>query len=430
MSPSLTDRDRRVIWHPFTQHGLARDPLPIKRAQGVWLELEDGRKILDGISSWWVNIHGHGHPVIAQAIAQQASQLEHVIFAGFTHEPAVRLAENLSQALQARGTQLTRAFYSDNGSTAVEVALKMALQYQYLRGRTARRKLLALRDSYHGDTWGSMSVSEPEGFHAKFRDLLVPVDFIRAGDFEEASARLGSDSPYAALIVEPMVQGAGGMRIHEPEYLRRLAELCRESGTLLICDEVFTGFHRTGPLFAFEHAGIAPDLLCLSKGLTGGFLPLSVTMATEKIFEAFLSPEISKAFLHGHSYTANPVACAAALASWELLQLPQTQMQLEAIARIHQKRLASLASRGIGRNHRGLGTLAVVDHPTLAPYGSDHSSALYEAALQRGALIRPLGGTLYLLPPYCITEVELGRLWDIVEELLALFPTPLQPSSF
>lgn len=423
MTPSLIERDRQVVWHPFTQHGLQRDPLPVRRAQGAWLELEDGRRILDGISSWWVNIHGHAHPFIAQAIARQAQELEHVIFAGFTHEPAVRLAELIVQALQQRGTALSRVFFSDNGSTSVEVALKMSLQYHLNLGHRGRRRLLALRDSYHGDTWGSMSVSEPDGFHARFKDLLVPVDFLRTGDLEEARQRLGApDCPYAALIVEPLVQGAGGMRFHSPAYLAELGRLCRESGTLLICDEVFTGFHRTGPLFAFEHAGIAPDLICLSKGLTGGFLPLSLTVATGKIFDAFLSPDISQAFLHGHSYTANPVACAAALASWELLQRPETRERLEAMTRIHARRLEKLARLGLGRNARQLGPLAVIEHPAEAAYGSNLSLLLHRAALDRGVLLRPLGGVIYALPPYCVSDSELEHLWDVIEALLLLQP--------
>ncbi len=416
--PSTSELDLRHVWHPFTQHGLEATPLPVRRAQGPWLELEDGRRVFDGISSWWVNIHGHGRPEIAQAVAAQARTLEHVIFAGFTHAPAARLAKNLVDAARVRGTKLGRAFFSDNGSTAVEIALKLALQYQGNIGRTSKRKLLALRNSYHGDTWGSMSVSEPEGFHIRFKDLLVPVDFIEPDDLASARALLTPDSPYAAVIVEPLLQGAGSMRLYSVDFLKELSRLCQGSGTLLIADEVMTGFHRTGPLFAFEHAGIAPDLVCLSKGLTGGFLPLSVTLATDEIFQAFESRDLSQAFLHGHSYTGNPTACAAALASWELLQKPGTQNRIREISALTAERIERIRAKGLGKNPRSLGTLGAVEHPAGAAYGSDLSRKLYAAALERGVLIRPLGSTLYLLPPYCSSDPELHQAWDVLESLL------------
>jgi adenosylmethionine-8-amino-7-oxononanoate aminotransferase len=419
----ISELDSRFVWHPFTQHGTAEPPLPVASARGAWLELEDGRRIIDGISSWWVNLHGHAHPAIASAIAEQAARLEHVIFAGFTHEPGARLAETLVGALRERGARSTRIFYTDNGSTAVEAALKMALQFHDNRGERGRRRLLALRGSYHGDTWGSMSVSEPDGFHARFRDLLLPVDFVEPGDLARAGDLLTGDSGkrFAAVIVEPMVQGASGMRFYPPGFLTGLARLAREAGVLLICDEIFTGFHRTGPCFAFEHAeAVSPDLVCLSKGITGGFLPLAAVAATEEIFEAFLSERADRAFLHGHSYTANPVACAAALASWELLQSPECQARIRRIEAVHRERTQQLAGRI--PSARSLGTIGAVDSlggtpGTSEEWGSGHSASLRQEAIRRGVLLRPLGKVLYTVPPYCVSDEELHRIWDVIEEL-------------
>lgn len=358
----VTERDGQLLWHPYTQHGLGRPVLPVESAHGSYLKLTDGRLILDAVSSWWVNIHGHSHPKIAQAIARQASKLEHVIFAGFTHQPAVRLAEILIGAARERGTSLGKVFYSDNGSTAVEVALKMAYQYHLNKGITGRDRFIALAGSYHGDTLGAMAVGDPTGFHSKFKKLLPQVDFVEPDDIGSLQRLVRESSGrHAGFIFEPMIQGAGGMRVYSAEFLRAAAEICRRDNIILICDEIFTGFYRTGRLFAFEHAGISPDLVCLSKGITGGFLPLAVTLTTQDIFSAFLSDDPKNAFLHGHSYTANPISCAAAIASWDLLMSPECQTRISQISRLVAERIAKLRYHPGVKTTRCLGTIGAVE---------------------------------------------------------------------
>src|SRR3974390_1934492 len=317
----LADRDRAVLWHPYTQMRTAPEPLAISRAEGVWLYTEDGRKILDGISSWWVNIHGHSHPKLNAALAAQAGQLEQVIFAGCTHRPAVELAERLL-AILPRG--LSRVFYSDNGSTAVEVALKLALQYWRNLNQPQRRTFLTLHHAYHGDTVGAMSASEESIFTRAFTPLLFQVERAHAtpDDLAQKLEQLGDT--VAAVLIEPMLQGAGGMLVQSPEFLAAVRTLCISHGTLVIADEVLTGFGRTGKMFACEHADVHPDIICLSKALTAGYLPMGPPPPSQKIFDAFLSEDRSKTFFHGHSYTANPLACAVALASLDLFTQERT----------------------------------------------------------------------------------------------------------
>ncbi len=419
----LVERDAAVLWHPYTQHGVALSPLPVASARGSYLTLEDGREILDAISSWWVNLHGHAEPSIAAAIARQAASLEQVIFAGFTHEPAVALAETLVAAARSCGANSSRLFYSDDGSTAVEVALKMAWQFRRNRGDDGRRRFVALSGAYHGDTLGAMAVGGPGGFEAVFRPLLMPVDFVAPGDAvalrELFAARPGE---HAAMIVEPLVQGAGGMKFHSAAFLREAASVCRAAGVLLVADEVFTGFHRTGTLFAFEQAGIAPDLVCLSKGITGGFLPLGVTLATEEIFEAFRSDDRSRAFLHGHSFTANPVSCAAALASWELLAGETCAASRRAIAEATARGVARLAKHPRAENARSLGTIGAVDvrpkEGSAAGYFSALAPRIHALALDRGILLRPLGNVIYTVPPYSTTAAEIERIYAAISEIL------------
>jgi adenosylmethionine---8-amino-7-oxononanoate aminotransferase len=414
---SWADRDRELLWHPYTQHGLRREILPVSSAQGAWLELEGGHRVLDAISSWWVNVHGHSHPAIVRAIQEQAARLEHVIFAGFTHEPAVRLAEVLVAASREAGARSSRVFYSDNGSTAVEAALKIAYQFHVNRGQTGRTGFLALRGSYHGDTLGAMAAGDPDGFHALFRPLMPEVDFVDPGDSEALEKLIDRKAgSIAAMIVEPLVQGASGMRMYPADYLKKAAALCREAGILFICDEVFTGFHRTGTCFAFEQAGIAPDLITLSKGITGGFLPLAATLATEEIFDAFGGTEIRRAFLHGHSYTANPIACAAALESWRLLQLPECQAAIANIATITRERIAALGRKRGVRAARSLGTIGAIEIGQ-GGYFTGRKRDLAREAIERGVLLRPLGDTLYSVPPYCVGDRELELIFDTMDAL-------------
>jgi len=425
----LVRRDRAHIWHPYTQEKTAPDPLPVVTAEGATLHLADGRTILDLISSWWVVTHGHAHPAIARAIAEQAARLEQVIFAGFTHPPAVALASALVKHLPEG---LTRVFYSDNGSTSVEVALKLALQYWRNRGEE-RDRFLAFEGGYHGDTVGAMSAGRESGFFAAFGPLLFPVEFLPypatwIGD-EDVEARevaaldaLERDLDVhghrtAAVIVEPLVQGAAGMRMCRPAFLRALAERLARAGVLLIFDEVMTGFGRTGTLFAHQKAGVTPDLICLSKGLTGGFLPLAVTACREPVYEAFLDDTFDRAFAHGHSFTANPLGCAAALAAFSLFEEERTLDRIAAIESLHRERLADLAALPRVTSPRVTGSIAALDVVTEdAGYTASVGPRLKAFFLDRGLLIRPLGNVVYLLPPYCTRDDDLHRAWDAIAE--------------
>ncbi len=419
------------IWYPYTQAKTASEPIEVKSAQGLWLELADGRKIADCISSWWVNLHGHAHPQIVEAIARQAAQLEQVIFAGFTHAPAQQLASQLVARLPEN---LTRVFYSDNGSTAVEVALKMAYQY-WVNRSTPRQRFMAFEGAYHGDTFGTMAVGARSLFSEVFQDLLFEVDFCPYpatwdGDLEAIDKEANcleiirqnlTSHPncYAGIIIEPLVQGAGGMRMCSSEFLRQLRELATEFDTLLIFDEVMTGFGRTGADFACNRAQMQPDLICLSKGITGGFLPLAVTVATEDIYESFYSDDPTKTLYHGHSYTANPLGCAAALASLELLTQNQpayTQMEFW-----HRQHLTELANKYPQLTKlRVMGTIAAIDinNQEQAGYLNNVGRKIGHHARSHDVLLRPLGNVLYLMPPYCITEAELAWVYTQIDRVL------------
>jgi adenosylmethionine-8-amino-7-oxononanoate aminotransferase len=419
--PAWLALDQRHVWHPYTQHGIAPTATPVVRGEGAWLTRADGSRLLDAISSWWVTLHGHAHPAIASAVAEQARVLEQVIFAGFTHEPAARLAAELAERLPAG---LSRIFYSDDGSTAVEVAVKMALQYWRLRGE-ARPLIAALENAYHGDTFGAMSTSARGVFTEPFAPQLFEVARLpdpSSGDALAGLRRLLEErgGELAAVIVEPLLLAAGGMRMWSEQALRGLRELTREAGVLLIADEVATGFGRTGPLFACERAGISPDLMCLSKGLTGGFMPLGVTAAGEELFEAFRSAERRHTFFHGHSFTGNPLACAAARASLALLD-EECAARRDAIEAAHHAGLARLAGDARVLRPRVLGTVAAFELDAegmgyLDPVGRE----LAAFAAREGVLLRPLGNTVYLLPPYCITPGELDAVYGVVQRFLEM----------
>jgi adenosylmethionine-8-amino-7-oxononanoate aminotransferase len=422
------------IWHPYTQEALDPSPVGITRAEGVYLHTNDGRKLIDGISSWWVNVHGHAHPHIAQAIARQAQKLEHVIFAGFTHEPAQRLAAKLQGITPDR---LTHVFFSDNGSTAVEVALKMAIQYWKIRGQNEKKTIIALDHAYHGDTVGAMSVSADSAFTRAFDDLrfLVwrahsaycyrcPVGLKRESCSIEClnsiQSLLEAHGPeVAAVIVEPLLQGAGGMIVHPSEFLVGIGELCRDHDVLLIADEVFTGFGRTGKMFASELAGVEPDIMCISKGLTGGFLPFSATLSSEEVHSAFVATDRTRTFFHGHSYAGNPLGCAAALANLEIFESEPVFERIGRIERIHRERLPLLSENPRVGDTRMLGTVAVLELEADDPgYLSDVRARLYDFFLSRGVLLRPLGNVVYILPPYAIKPDELHQIYDVVTEAL------------
>jgi adenosylmethionine---8-amino-7-oxononanoate aminotransferase len=430
--------DNAHIWHPFTQALHAPAPKLITKGQGAWLYDSQGRRILDAIASWWVCLHGHGEPTIARAIAEQAAQLEQVIFADFTHTPAIQLAAKLAALTPG---DLCHVFFSDNGSTCVEVALKLAYQYWHNVGEGQRRRFLAFEGGYHGDTFGAMAAGHSSGYHPAFKDLLFPVDLLpypaRAlNDDAEDSQNLGIKAEHTCLaaleawlarygtegcafIFEPIVQGAAGMRMARPEFLRRLLERLKAYNILLIADEVMTGFGRTGPIFASEAIGITPDLLCLSKGLTGGFMPMGVTMTTPKLYAAFKGESFERAFAHGHSYTGNPLGCAAALASLELLMSAQSQAQRSAIAaslHTHWPNLVSTAQNKL-IHARHIGTIAALNWAEPSRYGSHFSQKLRQYFLQRGILLRPIGSTIYLLPPYSIEAEALMSVYNAIADL-------------
>jgi adenosylmethionine-8-amino-7-oxononanoate aminotransferase len=418
----LLARDRRALWHPYTQHGLEADPLPVASAQGALLRLADGRELIDAISSWWTCLHGHGTPEIAAAIGAQAARLDHVLFAGATHAPAVELAERLL-ALAPRG--LARVFYSDNGSTAVEVALKLLVQAHAQRGEPQRRVFVCFEGGYHGDTFGAMAVGDPDPYFEPWRSLLFEVrrvELSQAG-LERALSELGPRA--AGVLVEPLVQGAGGMRMHAPELLRALAATCRARGVPLVADEVMTGFGRTGALFACARAGVEPDLLCLAKGLTGGTLPLAATLVRADWFEAFRSRERSRAFFHGHSFTANPIACAAALASLELVRTQRPELALERIgAQIEAELLVRLPQARTRYALRRTGGIVALDVPERAGeragYLNERALRLRAAAIERGVLLRPLGPVLYALPPACTSSAQAQQIARALAELALL----------
>jgi len=415
---SLVDRDRQFVWHPYTQMKTAPRPLEIVRGQGVYLYTADGRKLLDGISSWWVNIHGHSHPRLNQAIADQAKMLEHVIFAGATHEPAVELAERLVGILPAG---LAKIFYSDNGSTAVEVAVKMALQYWRNRGQPSRQRILALDHAYQGDTIGAMAVSAPSVFTEAFASLLFPVDRVAPDDVDGHLQQYGDR--VAAVIVEPMLQGAGGMIMWPADSLARVRAACYRHGVLMIADEVLTGFGRTGRMFACEHASVTPDICCVSKALTAGYLPMAATAATNAVYDAFLSDDRSKTFFHGHSFTANPLACAVALASLDLIEENRV---LERIGRLERQLLdglAPLAPLPTVADVRVLGGVGVVELKSDGGYLDTIGPRLYDEFLKRGILLRPLGNVLYLMPPYVITDEEVEWVVGCIREVVHTLST-------
>jgi adenosylmethionine-8-amino-7-oxononanoate aminotransferase len=424
------------IWHPFTHSALDLEPLFVERAAGAYLYTRDGRQILDAISSWWVTLHGHAHPAIADAIAAQAHKLEQVIFAGFRHEPAEELAERLRKFLPPG---LEHIFFSDDGSTAVEVALKMAIQYWWNLGRTEKKEIVALEHAYHGDTLGAMSAGADSPFSAPFKSLRIPVHRVHSAYCFRCPVGLTRDQcqidcldqlrklfaarsgAIAAVIVEPLLQGAGGMIVHPAEFLQGIRQLCEQHNVLLIADEVLTGFGRCGKMFACEIAGVDPDLMCISKGLTGGFLPLGATLCTRTIAEAFAIPERRRTFYHGHSYTANPIACAAATASLRIFETEPVFDRIRSIQQVHAERLAGFRQHPAVANVRSIGTVAALELRADDPgYLSSLRARLYEFYLGKGVLLRPLGNVVYILPPYCVTTEEMRHIYDVIEESLSL----------
>lgn len=418
---SLASRDQQVIWHPFTRQKNMAPNLPIAAASGTLLIAEDGNTYIDAISSWWVTLHGHAHPYIAEKIYHQALKLEQVIFAGFTHEPAVALAERLLPLLPG---PFSRIFYSDNGSTATEVALKMAVQYWWNKGQTQRKKIIAFRNAYHGDTFGAMSVSDRSVFTLAFHDLLFEVVFIDTPDDENIDSLCSdiekhSDSA-AAFIYEPLVQGAGGMRMYKASLLDKLLAVAKAAGIICIADEVMTGFGRTGKMFASDYLSAKPDIICLSKGLTGGTMALGVTACTNRIYEAYLNDDKYKTFFHGHSFTANPLACTAALASLDLWSQNRCESKIGELASENKKFAEELMGGELPvKQVRTLGTILAFEIAEgKDEYLNELSATITSMALEAGVYLRPLGNTVYIMPPYCITGHELRSVYDCIRMIL------------
>lgn len=418
---SLVERDRQVIWHPYTQMKDAAVPVPIVSGKGVYLFDEKGEKYIDAVSSWWVSIHGHANTHIATKVAAQLLQLEHVIFAGFTHEPAVLLAERLLPLLPGKQEKL---FYSDNGSTAVEVALKMCLQYWANTGNIQKKKVLAFKSAYHGDTFGAMSVSGRSIFTQPFNDLLFDVEFIDLPTTDNISYLLSQisqlSSSLACFIFEPLILGAGGMQMYEASYLNQLILACQENNVLTIADEVMTGFGRTGTYFACEQVATKPDIFCLSKGLTGGTMPLGVTTCNQKIFDAFLSEDQLKTLYHGHSFTANPVACAASLASLDILLAEETLLNIKRIEAQHTLFMKQVKNHPKVKAIRQKGTIIAIewDNGNETSYLSSLRDRLYTYFLSKRIILRPLGNIIYILPPYIITNEELAYIYQTITQAL------------
>ncbi|SDH87475.1 adenosylmethionine-8-amino-7-oxononanoate aminotransferase [Chryseobacterium taeanense] len=420
---NLSKRDKAVNWHPYTQMKTANDIIPIVRGKGIYLFDDEGKQYIDAVSSWWVTLHGHAHPYIAKRVSDQLHTLEQVIFAGFTHEPAVQLSENLLSLLPENQKKI---FYSDNGSTAVEVALKMCIQYAYNQ-KHKKTKILAFKNAYHGDTFGAMSVSGRSVWTQPFGEMLFEVVFIdvpTAENLDRLTTFIESIShETACFIYEPLIQGAAGMLMHKAEDLSELMKVCRKQKILMIQDEVFTGFGRTGKLFAADHLSEKPDIMCFSKGLTGGTMPMGITSCSLEIFDEFLSDDRYKTLFHGHSFTANPLACTAALASMELLLQPETLENIDLIVKKHSVFSEILRRHSKVENVRQTGTILAweIISSGKTSYFNDIVKMLYKEFLNRGIILRPLGNVMYLVPPYCITSEELDFIYHQIIEVLDHF---------
>jgi len=420
---NLIERDLKCIWHPFTQSKTAPPPIAISRAEGTYLFSDDGRRYIDAISSWWVNLHGHSHPYIVQKITDQLQRMEQVIFSDFTHEGAVTLAEQLLRLLKLKNG---RVFYSDNGSTAVETALKMSIQYWH-QSQQPRIKIICFENGYHGDTFGAMSTAGIASFNRPFRPYLFEVETIPppyVGNEENSINKMKgllAKNDVACFIFEPLLQGAAGMISHSLDGLNTLINLCQKHDAITIADEVMTGFGRTGSLFVWDRLNAKPDVICLSKGITGGFIPFGATVCNDRIFNQFYSDDPTHSFLHGHSYCGNPLACAAALASIELLEDPSCSRQRTMIEKSHHEFKSKLGNHPRIERCEVIGTIFVLEYrlqDNPSTYFSSFKHKLKRYFLDRNIYIRPLGNILYLLPPYCISIADLQEIYACIETSL------------
>ena len=421
---NLQQRDEQHLWHPYTQHQTAAKPIGIVKGKDALLWDEDGNEYIDAIASWWVNPYGHSNERLAKAAYKQLTELEHMLFGGFTHKPAVELAEKLMSILPKNQQKV---FFSDNGSTAVEIGIKMALQYFYNKGER-RFTVVAFEGAFHGDTFAAMAASGISFFTEAFKEHLLKVVRIplpKKGSKEAAEALKKVIAEYqpAAFIFEALVQGASGMQLYEPEALDELIAIARAENVITIADEVMTGFGRTGRTFASDYLKHKPDIMCLSKALTGGTIPLAVTTATQEIFDGFYSDDVNKALFHGHTFTANPTGCAIALEAIRMLESDEMQANLKRIARRHQQFLERIAKYPTVQNPRTLGVILAFDLKTNqnTDYYGAFRDKLYNFFISKGVILRPVGNIIYILPPYIITDEQLSKVYEVLEEAILLF---------
>ena len=420
---NLSERDKKHIWHPLTQHQTAAAPIGIVKAKGALLWDEDGNEYIDGIASWYTCMYGHSNEYINAAIWAQMQQLDFVMFSGFTHEPAVTLSERLMKILPDNQAKI---FFNDNGSTAVEAAIKMALQYHHNKD-DKRDRLIAFEDGFHGDTFGAMSASGLSSYNGPFEDFLLKVERIpvpQENNIIKIVAQLETiikDNSCAAFIFEPLVQGAAGMKFHSAKGLDILIKTCQEAGILCIADEIMTGFGKTGKNFASDYLTNNPDILCLSKALTAGMFPLSITSCSQAIFDGFLSEEIHKGFFHAHTYSAHPLGCAAAIASIELLSTTEILDRRVTIESAHQQFAATIENHPKVKEVRCLGVILVVDLDLKMERYGNLRDELYQFFMKRGVVLRPLGNTVYMLPPYVITDEQLEKTYEAIQSALEHF---------
>lgn len=418
---NISDIDKQYVWHPFTPQLTTEKNINLVKGEGVYLIDENGNKYIDAFSSWWVNLHGHAHPYIAKKIAEQALTLEHAVFAGFTHESGATLAKRLLQHIPHHN----KIFYSDNGSTAVEVALKMAFQYWHNNGQE-KINVLAFENAYHGDTFGGMSVGARNQFNQAFSKLLFEVHHIAVPTKEnknevvEQFKTLVKQHQFSTFIFEPLVQGAAGMIIYDAQTLDELIKIAQQNNIICIADEVMTGFGRTGKFFATDYLQNKPDIICLSKGITGGFMPFGATTCNTKIYNAYLTNDKYKTFFHGHSYTGNPLACAAALASLDVLESVETQNNIERISKKNNAFVIQLQNNKAVKQANSLGTILSIEVKTNenTSYLNSLADVIPSFFLERGIIIRPLGNVIYCIPPYCINDEELERIYKAILEFL------------
>jgi len=418
---SLQERDAQYLWHPYTQHKTAALPIGITRGEGALLWDENGNEYIDAIASWWVNPYGHSNKYIADAIYKQLTSLEHVLFGGFTHEPAVLLSERLIEILPSNQKKL---FFSDNGSTAVEIAIKVALQYYYNKGEK-RIKVIAFENAFHGDTFAAMAASGISFFTEAFKGSLIEVTRIpvpEKGKEQESHAALkflADTNEYAAFIFEPLVQGAAGMVMYAPEALDELIGICKDNGIYTIADEVMTGFGKTGKNFACDYLTQQPDMMCLSKALTGGTIPMAITSFTQQLYDGFYDDDVNKALFHGHTFTANPTGCAAALAALNLLEQPQMQENLVRINKRHLDFKSKVEKHSRVKTARVQGVIFAleINREDESYYGS-FRNRLYDFFIANGVIIRPVGNIIYVLPPYIINDSQLDKIYQVIERAI------------